>query len=532
MLLRRSVARFALLFVLTGAGAWNALTLSAGAAQRDRVIVRFDRDVATAERIAMVHSAGGRVARDLHLINGLGTELDRRAARGLARRPGVIAVSRDRVVRPSGKPAPCGGRAADWCASALGTAFVQSTRTDKAWSDPQDPATGSGVGVAVIDTGIAGELPDFAAADGQSRVIATAVTNPDATTATDRYGHGTHVAGLVAGNGRRMAATDPLYNRYIGTAPDANLISIKASDDAGQATIIDVIDGLQFAVDHKDDYGIRVVNLSLNSTEAQSYATDPLDAAAEAAWFAGLVVVTAAGNRGTAADAVSYAPANDPFVITVGGVEDQGSKTTDDDALAAWSSRGMTQDQVPKPDVVAPAAHIVGPLAPHSAFAALCPVCIVDARYFRVGGTSMASAIVAGIAADLLQTHPMWTPDQVKQALITHTRPTLDGTAEVAADLALQARPFGPPISAGIAPSIWLDPATGTLDYARASWRRASWSSATGDLAAGWSRASWRCADCGGGATIDPARASWRDASWSTFFGDAPPASGGTSGAG
>jgi serine protease AprX len=532
MLLRRSVVRLALFSVLIGAGTWNARSPSASAAERVRVIVRFDHDVATAERIAMLQAAGGRVVRDLHLIDGLGAELDRWAARRLARVPGVIAVSRDRVVRPSGKPAPCGGRAADWCASALDTAYVQSTRADKAWSDRQSPATGSGVGVAVIDTGIAGELPDFAAGDGQSRVIATAVTNPDATTATDRYGHGTHVAGLVAGNGRRLAVTDPLYNRYIGTAPDANLISIKASDDAGRATIIDVIDGLQFAVDHKDDYGIKVVNLSLNSTDAQSYATDPLDAAAEAAWFAGLVVVTAAGNRGTAADAVSYAPANDPFVITVGGVDDQGTKATDDDALAAWSSRGMTQDQYAKPDVVAPAAHIVGPLAPQSAFATLCPACIVDARYFRVGGTSMASPIVAGIAADLLQAHPTWTPDQVKQALVTRTRPTLDGAAEVAADLALQARPSGPPISAGIAPSIWLDPATGTLDYARASWRRASWSSATGDLAAGWSRASWKCADCGGGAMIDPARASWRDASWSTFFGDAPPVPGGTSGAG
>jgi serine protease AprX len=530
MLLRRSVVRFALLFVLTGAGTWNAQSSSAAAAERDRVIVRFDHDVAPDERIAILHSAGGRVVRDLHLIDGLGAELDRRAARRLARRPGVTAVSRDRVVRPSGKSAPCAGKAADWCAGALATAYVQSTRADKAWSDKQSPATGAGVGVAVIDTGIAGELPDFAAGDDLSRVIATAVTNPDATTASDRYGHGTHVAGLVAGNGRRLAATDPLYNRYMGTAPDANLISIKASDDVGRATIIDVIDGLQFAVDHKDDYGIKVVNLSLNSTDAQRYETDPLDAAAEAAWFAGLVVVTAAGNRGTAADAVSYAPANDPFVITVGGVDDQGTKTTDDDVLADWSSRGMTQDQFAKPDVVAPAAHIVGPLAPLSAFATLCPACIVDERYFRVGGTSMASAIVAGIAADLLQAHPTWTPDQVKQALVTHARPTLDGAAEVAADLALKARPSDRPISAGIAVSSWLDPATGTLDYSRASWKRASWSAATGDLAAGWSRASWKCADCGGGTTIDPTRASWRAASWSTFFGDTPPASGGLRG--
>jgi serine protease AprX len=146
-----------------------------------------------------------------------------------------------------------------------------------------------------------------------------------------------------------------------------------------------------------------------------------------------------------------------------------------------------------------------------------------------VGGTSMASPIVAGIAADLLQAHPKWTPDQVKRALVTRTRPTPGGAGEVAADLALNAHPSRTPISAGIPPSTWLDPTTGTIDYARASWSRASWSTAAGDLAADWSRASWRCADCGGGGTIDPTRASWRQATWSTFFGDAPGASGTTS---
>ena len=527
----RSVARVALLFVLTGAGIWSALTPAALAAGRERAIVRFDPAVAPAERARLVQSAGGRIVRDLHLIDGLGVEIDRRSARRLAGRPGVRFVTPDSAVRPASN-GTCSGRGADWCPNALATAYVQSTRADKAWTDSQTPATGAGVGVAVIDTGIAGDLPDFAAVDGSSRVIATAVTNPNATTATDRYGHGTHVAGLVAGNGRRLASADPLYNRYIGTAPDAHLVSIKASDDDGNSTVIDVIDGLQFAVDHKADYGIRVVNLSLTSTEAESYTTDPLDAAAEAAWFAGLVVVTAAGNRGNAADAVSYAPANDPFVITVGGVDDRGTKGTEDDAIAPWSSRGRTQDGFAKPDVVAPAAHITAPLAPNSDLAALCAECVVDHRYFRMGGTSMASPIVAGIAADLLQVNPSWTPDKVKEALVTRTRPAI-GASEVAADLALKARPSGVPVN--LAASTWIDPVTGTLDYARASWRRASWSTATGELQAGWSRASWSCADCSGGSAADPTRASWRRASWSTFFGDTPQLSGelsgGTSGA-
>ena len=161
-------------------------------------------------------------------------------------------------------------------------------------------ATGAGVGVAVIDTGIDGGLVDFSDAQGTSRVIASVVTSPDATTANDEFGHGTHVAGIIAGDGTRRPAGDPLAGRYVGVAPDANLIAIKASDDAGHGTILDAIYGLQFAVDHKADYNIRVINLSVSSTIAESYRTDPLDAAVEAAYFNGILVVAAAGNNGFA----------------------------------------------------------------------------------------------------------------------------------------------------------------------------------------------------------------------------------------
>ena len=511
---------------------------AASAAVRPRTIVTFEHMTPAAERFKLVEAAGGRVVRDLHLIDGLGVAIDRRAARWMERQPGVRAVTPDARVRlaavrgsstDSGKATAerCDGIWEAWCPGALGTAFVQSTRADKAWADPAFTATGRGVGVAVIDTGIDGALPDFLGADGSSRVVASAVVNPDATTAGDRYGHGTHVAGLVAGNGRRLAASDPLYNRYLGTAPDANLISIKVSDDSGGTTLIDVIDGLQFAVDFKDAYGIRVVNLSLSSTAAQSYVDDALDAAAEAAWFAGLVVVTAAGNRGDASDAVSYAPGNDPFVISVGGVDDQGTKFTADDALASWSSRGVTQDGFAKPDVLAPAAHMVAPLAPNSAFVDLCPACVVDGRYFRIGGTSMASPVVAGIAAGILSAHPAWTPDMVKQALMDNVRPIKGEGGEVAADLALDDPLETVTVNEGIAPSPLLDPLSHSIDFARASWRQATWSQASDLLRASWTRASWRCEICGGGAGADTTRASWRRASWrraswSTFFGDTP----------
>jgi serine protease AprX len=511
---------------------------AASAAAPSRTIVTFDRATPAPERSRLVEAAGGRVVRDLHLIDGLGVAIDRRGAQRLARQAGVRAVTPDAPVRPSAirgsstggaetTAAQCDGIWGSWCPGALATAFVQSTRADRAWADPQYAATGEGVGVAVIDTGIDGAVTDFLGADGSSRVVASAVVNPDATTADDRYGHGTHVAGLVAGNGRRLPASDRLYNRYLGTAPDAHLVSIKVSDDTGNATLIDVIDGLQFAVDFKDVYGIRVVNLSLSSTVARSYLEDPLDAAAEAAWFAGLVVVTAAGNRGDVPDAVSYAPANDPFVISVGGVDDRGTKFTGDDALASWSSHGLTQDGFAKPDLLAPAAHIVAPLAPDSAFVALCPTCVVDGRYFRIGGTSMASPVVAGIAAGLLSAHPDWTPNMVKQALVSNLRPIRGEGGEVAADIALYARLENVTANQDVAPSTLLDPVSLTVDFARASWRQATWSRAGDLLGASWSRASWKCEGCGGDAGVDTTRASWRRASWrcaswSSFFGSAP----------
>jgi serine protease AprX len=355
-------------------------------------------------------------------------------------------------------------------AVSLPTTFDLSTRAATAWVASRGAATGRGVGVAVVDTGIAAGLPDFG-----GRAVA-AVTNPDATTASDVYGHGTVVAGLVAG------AAPP----YLGTAPAASLVSIKVSDDHGDATVADAIAGVQYAVDHRADYGIRVVNLSLDSTVADSYLSDPLDAAAEEAWRHGLVVVAAAGNLGGAADAVSYAPANDPYVITVGGVDEHGTPTVADDTVASWSSRGRTEDGFAKPDVVAPGAHIVGPLGPGSDFAAQCPSCVIGGRYVRLSGTSLAAPIVAGIAADLLSAHPGWTPDMVKGALVSQVRRTPDGAGEVAADLALVAPPRAlTAANAGLTPNQLLDPATGTINPSRMSWGRASWGRAS------WGRASW-----------------------------------------
>jgi serine protease AprX len=459
-------------------------------------------------RAAVRRLGGDLTSRTLPVVNGFAARMSPAAARALAARDDVRAVSANGEVQQR-QFIPT---------SFLRTAYPGAVQADKVWN-ASSPSTGKGIGVAVIDTGIDGDLPDFRASqsDPSSRVIASAVVNPNATTAGDGNGHGTHVAGLIAGNGAARAGDDPLSGHYIGIAPDANLISVKVSDDAGATTVLDVIYGLQFVLDHRHRYGIRVVNLSLSSTVAESAATDPLDAAVESVWLHGVVVVAAAGNAGTAADAVSYAPGNDPYVISVGATDDGGTRAFGDDAVASWSSRGVTQDGYAKPDVLAPGAHLVSTLAPGSAFVALCPACVEDGAYFRVGGTSMSAAVVSGAVAVLLELHPGWTPDQVKGAL-RNSGATPPGSSVRAVRLQSAVGAWGSQLvsNQGLTPSSAIDPATGDVDPARSSWRAATWRDASGSaLDADWAAASWRC-DCSlqADGSVDPARASWRSASW------------------
>jgi serine protease AprX len=468
------------------------------------------------------------VTQRLPLIHGAVVHAPHAALQALARDPRVRAVSPNAPVRSTAKsqaggrvlpglPAGLTGRGHErdqpgqpggqWGQPGgqwenLATSFNQSIRADEAW---RQGATGAGVAVAVLDTGTAGDLPDFG-----GRVTASAVVNADATSAGDGYGHGTHVAGLVAGDAPR----------YRGVAPGANLVSVKVGDDHGGVTVADVVNGLQFVVDHRDELGIRVVNLSLSSSVAESAKTDPLDAAIEATWFDGIAVVVAAGNRGTDADAVGYAPGNDPYAISVGAVDDQGTKRTSDDVLASWSSRGTTQDGVAKPDVVAPGAHIISTLAPGSDFASLCPSCIRDERYFQIGGTSMAAAVVSGAVADLLAAHRDWTPDQLKGALMRTGR-RVDGAAQeidVAAALRARGRDLASP-NAGNTPSSLFDTTDPSADWSRISWSRISWSQASPELTANWARISWSCActppAADGDQPVDPSRISWSRISWS-----------------
>jgi len=528
--LRFAVALSAAICLLLFAG---SLTARAASSHTGEYIVQMKKGTTPAAGKRLVRVLGGRVTSPtLRVINGFGAKLSRRAAERLRHRRGVRSVSLNAGMTASATSTsgytcpttdsttvaakPTSGWARDVDPSVLNYSdrlaqpMIHAIRADRAWYR----TTGRGVGVAVIDTGIAGDIPDFQTPGWNgSRVIASAVTNPCATDATDDYGHGTHVAGLIAGNSLLYSSDSRYYGKYMGVAPRANLVSVKVSDDDGNTTVLDVIAGIQFAVDNKVQYGIRVINLSLSSNAAESYRTDPLDAAAEQAWNAGIVVVAAAGNEALTSDGVTFSPANDPWAITVGALDDRGTFSRLDDILAPWSSHGLTQDGLRKPEVLAPGGGLVSALAPESDFAHLCPTCIVDTRYFKAGGTSMATAVVSGAVALMLEERPYWSPARVKGALMA----TLDDVPGAGGVIDVySALDSGSSWSTNLAPNTMIDPATGLIDWTRASFRRASFRDASGSsLSTSWSRASFRC-DCGFTASgeVDPSRVSFRRVSF------------------
>jgi serine protease AprX len=487
-----------------------------------QAIVQFNAPVSGAKAQADATRVHGRVIGKLPIIHGLALEMTAAQAQALATSPDVHAVSLNTTVTtqslPTGFHLPVMPGSQTVASNELQTTYDETLGVTNLW---KFGVTGTGVGVAVIDTGVDGALTDFAGANGQSRVIVSAVDNASAKIATDGYGHGTDVAAIIAGNGDNRPASDPLRGQYIGVAPNANLISLKVSDESGNTTVLDVIYALQFAVDHHAQYNIRVINLSLDSATPQSYKTDPLDAAVESAWMHGIVVVAAAGNRGNTTDAVQYSPANDPYVITVGGADENGSANPSGDTIASWSSQGTTQDGFQKPDVYAPGAHIVSLLAPGSVFATSDCNCLVGNRqYIQTSGTSMAAPAISGLVADLLQLHPRWTPDQVKGVLTSSAvsdNPSIQEPNAVKAAL-----DWNPPLAdQGLTPSTLLNLRTGNVNYTWATWSFATWSRAAGLLRADYAPGqSYDCTSCSaqtsGSASLNSSLAGWNFATWTT----------------
>ena len=368
--------------------------------------------------LAFVRESGGVVEREFHIVPAIDIEIPANVVNGLGGQGDVEWISLDAPIvsthlADDGETLPTGKK--------VENIFPKTVNADEVWND----FAGEGITVAVIDTGISdADNPDFAHGTTE-RVTANVVINADAVSDEDGFGHGTHVSGIIAGDGSR------LDNKYPGIAPMANLVDVKISDDAGNATVGDLMAGLEWVDDNRIDYNIRVLNLSVSSASAQSYKVDPIDAAVELLWFHGIVVVVAAGNEGDADDAVHYPPANDPFVITVGAIDDQGTEDDSDDRVASWSSRGTTQDGFAKPDILTPGANLISTIDPTSVLATEHPDYVVDGNYFQMSGTSMSAGVASGLAALVLDAHPDWTPGEVKYVLM-ETAKSLSGEGDAA----------------------------------------------------------------------------------------------------
>ena len=382
----------------------------------------------------------------------------------------------------------------------VASTYVKTIGADQLWNSPSY-LRGQGVTVAVVDSGIAVN-PDLNDYLGASRVITRVNFVNDTMLPDDYYGHGTHVAGAMAGLGQ---ASDGVY---LGVAPEAQLIDVRVMNDHGHGNTSDVIKGLQWVYDHHDAYNIRVVNLSLNSRVPESYHHSALNAALEVLWFNNIVVVVSAGNGGKQH---LYPPANDPFVLTIGSADDKGTVNTDDDTLSTFSAYGMTADGFLKPDLVAPGANIVSLLASDdsnllAAFPQKKVVAPNNSTYFKMSGTSMAAAVAAGAVAVLLENEPQLTPDQVKHRLLATAR-SFSGPESCAAgagylDLlgAVQGTTTASANTGLNASQLLWESVDDTALWNSVSWNSVSWNSVS------WNSVSWN--------SVSWNSVSWNSVSW------------------
>ena len=479
---------------------------------RYRLIVRETRP-RTSDAESLIRSLGGRVTSELPVIDGFSALVPGSAVAGLTASPAVLRVWGDGLVHMA----------------SVDMDQYDSYPVNTVWRDTINlldallKADGSGIGVAVIDTGVV-PVPDLV-----NQVPYRVDFTPERD-GLDRYGHGTHMAGIIAGDGTSSAG------KYEGVAPGAHLISIKVAGYNAATDVSVVIAALQWAINHQSQFNIRVLNLSFGTDSKQPYSIDPLDYAIEKAWRAGITVVASAGNGGPDAGTVEK-PADDPYVITVGAVDTKQTASASDDTVAPFSARGPTQDGFSKPDVVAPGISIVSARDPNSTLDQMHPLARVGNFYFKGTGTSQATAIVSGIAALILDRNPLLSPDQVKGTLIrTATRlPNQPGSgagevnAGAAVNLVSDLLGLLTPANGGLIRSTGtgsLEASRGTLhvyadtnydgkpDYVSGEitafgtpWTATSWSQNT------WSDYAWQGSSWSGGSWTTK---SWSGMEWST----------------
>lgn len=416
------------------AGAETSVVIqgTSGAAVRDAVVARH-----------------GTVTRDLWIVNGVAADVPTRELAALRAEPGITSVSEDVSVQVhDATPSPL---------HAATAVYPKVVGADRLWTEGVD---GEGVTVALVDTGIA-KVPDLA-----GRVIGGVDFSGGGNPYNDEFGHGTFVAGLVAGDGTSSGG------QYKGVAPKAKLVSIKIAGADGSADVSHVLAAMQWAVSSKSQFGIRVLNLSLGTDSTQTYHLSPLNAAVERAWDSGIVVTVSSSNNGPGTGTVTK-PGDDPLVITVGALDDRGTAGRGDDVMAGFSGQGPTvADGLAKPDLVASGRSVVSLRAPGSAIDSAYPGSRIGSAYFKGSGTSFSTAVASGSVALILEREPGLSPDQVKARVLGTAdtgpagNPNIDGAGSLDVYAAAHAGTYES-ANAGVPRSL----GTGSIDLDRGSLR-------------------------------------------------------------
>jgi serine protease AprX len=489
------------------AGSPMAGVPAASASATETVIVTATGLLSAAQAVLGIN---GTILTQYHLINGVEATIPTAAAPLLAALPG-ITVTPDASVSVQSTPESTGPHTPS-------DAFLQETGATRLASAGD---AGKGVTVAVMDTGI-DNLPDFS-----GRLIGGVDLTGGGNPYQDGYGHGTFVAGLIAGDGASSGG------RYSGEAPGANLMSIKVAGADGLTNLGALILGLQWAADNQSRYGIKILNLSLGFKSALSTLINPLDQAVEAVWHAGIAVVVSAGNTGPFNGSI-LSPGDDPLVITVGALDDMASASITAAEMNDFSAVGPTSpDGWVKPDLVTSGRSVVSLAAPGSTIYSDYPSARIGSANFVGSGTSFSAAITSGAAALVLADHPGLTPDQLKARLLGTTspgpvgNPFVDGHGALNAYAAATARAMDfRQSAAGLRPTpagatVSLSPAGPVDSWNVNLWAGLSWTPAPPDGQT-WNGWSWDGLDWDGSAWLGRAwngwawdGAAWNGSAWS-----------------
>src|SRR6266849_6606823 len=366
------------------------------------VIIQFNQTPTDAHH-QKVQSKGGVLKTKLDFIKGAHYSVPVEALDALADDPDVVYILLDRPVRG----------AFDTSVATVNGGYAQTLGLN-----------GLGVGVAVIDSGIS-DIPDLHNSSGSYEVVYAQSFVPNDTNTGDPFGHGTHVAGIIASSGASSAGLT-YYRHFVGIASGVDLLNLRVLDAKGMSTDSVVISAILKAILLQRRYNILVMNLSLGRAVYESASLDPLCQAVEQAWKAGITVVVAAGNYGRLNTfgnngyGTITAPGNDPYVITVGAMNTMGTPSRTDDVITTYSSKGPTSfDHYVKPDIVAPGNRVVSLYQPGSALSIVLPLNPVvlpyyklvnapnlSSTYFTLSGTSMATPVVTAAAPLVLQQIP------------------------------------------------------------------------------------------------------------------------------